>query len=168
MGTRSCIAFYEATTGKTEGVYCHWDGYPEGIGTMLYHVSQMYDNLTVLRDFLFDHPSGYSSLTEWQGDPDLLIGYDNKDELQRAMSLTKYTELQNDLGIGIYYDGERENPDAIPMTEQDWEYVAFVYVIFPHSRKMRVINQYTHQSVIVNLAGEEPQWTTLMHLMQES
>lgn len=34
MSTRSVIAF-EQTDGKVTAVYCHWDGYPEGVGRTL-------------------------------------------------------------------------------------------------------------------------------------
>ena len=32
MGTRSNIAYKENKTGKYHFVYCHWDGYYEGVG----------------------------------------------------------------------------------------------------------------------------------------
>lgn len=35
MGTRSAI-FKEQKDGTFQGIYCHWDGYIEGVGTVLY------------------------------------------------------------------------------------------------------------------------------------
>lgn len=38
MGTRSRIAIEDGETGKVRSIYCHWDGYPEGVGkTLLEH-----------------------------------------------------------------------------------------------------------------------------------
>ncbi|EPH71424.1 hypothetical protein D929_02206, partial [Enterococcus faecalis 02-MB-P-10] len=35
MGTRSAI-FKEQKDGTFQGIYCHWDGYIEGVGAVLY------------------------------------------------------------------------------------------------------------------------------------
>ena len=35
MATRSFIAKKNPTTGRYTAIYCHWDGYPEGVGLTL-------------------------------------------------------------------------------------------------------------------------------------
>jgi hypothetical protein len=36
MGTRSAIGIV-ANDGSVKGIYCHWDGYPEYVGSVLFH-----------------------------------------------------------------------------------------------------------------------------------
>lgn len=41
MGTRSRIGLEDPETGAVRSIYCHWDGYPEGVGRELVeHYSQ--------------------------------------------------------------------------------------------------------------------------------
>lgn len=60
MATRSLI-------GKTEGIgdftvtYCHWDGYPTGMGKTLWDNIQKYGQERVLHRLLVEYP-GWSSL----------------------------------------------------------------------------------------------------------
>lgn len=35
MATRSIITVSSTVNKKTESIYCHWDGYPKGVGVML-------------------------------------------------------------------------------------------------------------------------------------
>jgi hypothetical protein len=35
MGTRSRIGLEDPETGTVRSIYCHWDGYPEGVGQRL-------------------------------------------------------------------------------------------------------------------------------------
>ena len=35
MATRSIIAVSSTVSKKIESIYCHWDGYPKGVGVML-------------------------------------------------------------------------------------------------------------------------------------
>lgn len=48
MSTNSIIAILE-NTGEVTGIYCHWDGYPEGVGATLYH---HYQDLDKIRDLV--------------------------------------------------------------------------------------------------------------------
>ena len=57
MGTRSYIA-YEMKNGMYTGCYCHWDGYPQGVGlTLLKNYND--ENIRDLVDL-----QGFSSLGE--------------------------------------------------------------------------------------------------------
>lgn len=41
MATRSTISIIDPKSGSVTGIYCHWDGYPEGVGkTLLKHYSK--------------------------------------------------------------------------------------------------------------------------------
>lgn len=54
MGTRSFIAMYDEDTAKYHAVYCHWDGYPEGVGLTLrfnYDTPMKVRELVSLGDF---------------------------------------------------------------------------------------------------------------------
>ena len=35
MATRSIIAVFSIVSKKVESIYCHWDGYPKGVGVVL-------------------------------------------------------------------------------------------------------------------------------------
>lgn len=53
MATRSFIATYNADTHEYIAIYCHWDGYPEGVGALLknhYTDSVKIDQLMALGD----------------------------------------------------------------------------------------------------------------------
>ena len=56
MGTRSYIG--KVINGRVHSIYCHWDGYPEGVGSVLlqYYDSEKVDGLLEL--------GGISSLQE--------------------------------------------------------------------------------------------------------
>ena len=56
MGTRSYIG--KAINGRVHSIYCHWDGYPEGVGSVLlqHYDSEKVDGLLEL--------GGISSLQE--------------------------------------------------------------------------------------------------------
>jgi len=56
MGTRSYIG--KVINGRVHSIYCHWDGYPEGVGSVLlqYYDSEKVDGLLKL--------GGISSLQE--------------------------------------------------------------------------------------------------------
>ena len=48
MSTNSLISIKEPS-GKTTGIYCHWDGYIDGVGTVLYHC---YQNVNKIRELI--------------------------------------------------------------------------------------------------------------------
>lgn len=140
MSTRSFIGFYDPKTRSTPGVYHHSDG----VGNMLYHLAQMYEDLTILQDFLFDHPSGYSFLLCWSGAPEDLIGYDQWEaeytEYKKHLDWATAYETMQEKSYGKYYDGVRADPDA-----KVWNIskvldsrCAYAYVIYPEYRLMGV------------------------------
>lgn len=53
MSTRSCIASFDPETGTARSIYCHFDGYPDGVGAMLvnhYATPELVDALMDLGD----------------------------------------------------------------------------------------------------------------------
>ena len=48
MATRSRIG-YETASGKIKTIYCHWDGYPEGVGKIL---QEKYTNPTDVEELI--------------------------------------------------------------------------------------------------------------------
>lgn len=146
MSTRAFIGFPAEDT--ITGVYHHSDGYPEGLGRVLFHLAQVYDDLGILRDVLCSHPSGYSSLMRWSGAPDDLIGYDMAEGIKAAKQkqhdcLNKqnwgpyYADIEK-MGHGIYYDGERAEPNAELMRWEDLpsSWCAYAYLLYPITRIM--------------------------------
>lgn len=77
MATRSFIATYNGDTHEYTAIYCHWDGYPEGVGATLrdHYTSSgqidtllTYGDISSLRDTLFDTQSERYKL---RGDTDV-------------------------------------------------------------------------------------------------
>lgn len=63
MSTRSVIA-RKTQTGFT-GVYHHWDGYPSGLGAMLFELRNGHfkrDTQAMLRYLIDEHPAGWSTI----------------------------------------------------------------------------------------------------------
>ena len=53
MATRSFIAKYDHDTNEYTAIYCHWDGYPQGVGVTLrdhYNASGQIDTLLTYGD----------------------------------------------------------------------------------------------------------------------
>jgi len=53
MATRSFIARYNESSNDYTAIYCHWDGYPQGVGVTLrdnYHDDEAVDALLALGD----------------------------------------------------------------------------------------------------------------------
>jgi hypothetical protein len=51
-----------------EGVYHHWDGYPTGLGALLFRLFRdkyQGDMERMLKELVDDHPGGWSYLAEW-------------------------------------------------------------------------------------------------------
>lgn len=64
MSTRSCIARL-TSLGKFEGVYHHWDGYPDGLGATLHELYHNHFNKDIdamLKYLIDDHPAGWSTI----------------------------------------------------------------------------------------------------------
>jgi hypothetical protein len=85
MGTRSTIAL-EFADGSVEQVYCHWDGYLEHNGTILF---ENYSNPFILRDLI--DLGDLSSLRPTIGTKHAFSHYDT--ELKQE----KYYELYGDM-----------------------------------------------------------------------
>lgn len=73
MATRSSIAQVTAD-GKIEAIYCHWDGYLEGVGTELdtnYTSANKVSELIALGDIssLRSTPEETQSYHKWRGEP---------------------------------------------------------------------------------------------------
>lgn len=65
MSTRSMIGVYTDENRQTfEAVYCHWDGYPEGVGQTLVHNwrNTFNGDTQKIVDFLMSTKIGWSSL----------------------------------------------------------------------------------------------------------
>ena len=63
MGTRSFVGVYD-DEGSWSARYCHWDGYPSGVGATLWenYKRHFQDNLGAMVEILMSEPVGWSSL----------------------------------------------------------------------------------------------------------
>lgn len=66
MGTSSTISLVEKD-GTVKGIYCHWDGYPEGVGAVL---KEHYTDINKIRELidLGDIRSLYENISPSQGE----------------------------------------------------------------------------------------------------
>ena len=143
MATRACIAMPK---GKSwVGVYSHWDGYPAGLGNVLWNLLERrygFEAQRAWKELILDNPNGWSSLNcfhgSW-GDPELVLRWDGAykitvDEEQRMRSasgdaceaIKLPVSYQND----VSRSGEHKSPPLTPRNcGQSW--VEYVYVIHP-------------------------------------
>ena len=145
MSTRSCIA-YKTGEKSWSGVYCHFDGYPGGVGKNIWNkVKEMNHggktNEHILKnfisDFIKDHSAGWSSF------PDNCYCHNKQWE-------------------------DRVNPDmTITDITTDAVFHEWVYVMSPPSESMEILcsflskddNKYHHVLVkTVEFDKEEPDW----------
>jgi hypothetical protein len=145
MSTRSFIGY---RTDKIKGVYCHSDGYPGGVGQSLLDFVKLGDVETLIQLIIEDRPSGWSFLTEWEGDPDKLIGYD--DFYRGPVGEVKFNK-----GFGVYYDGQRaDTGDAVEvyltahdMITDSLSWYEYFYILDPEKQRIEVYDKYRPNSV---------------------
>lgn len=79
MATRSTIGV-ELPNGKVKSVYCHWDGYPSGVGVDL--LSLNFDNPTEVEEWIDegDRSTVGLSYKEWRGEDSTPTTYESIDE----------------------------------------------------------------------------------------
>ncbi len=181
MSTRSFIGRLNRDDRNLSlGVYHHSDGYLDGVGDTLFQVAQVYiDDLESLLILLIDeHPSGWSTINNWNGDPDRLIGFDQRDAVQDVAeailpetmdfmerAMTAYDQAMDN--VGVFYDGERadEGDEPWPFREvispDSW--IEYAYLIDPEAKTMDIFSVGSHwlRSVQVDLTGAEPDWEAL-------
>ena len=77
MSTNACIA--KGTPDNWEGVYVHWDGYPEGLGRDLIanYIAIGSDLDLLIKESIDNHPTGWSSYPDKpydvEGEPEMII-----------------------------------------------------------------------------------------------
>lgn len=76
MGTRSVIAVPYRTKTGWRGRYCHWDGYPSGVGQSLFQIVRR-DGIKQARKTLTSTWCGWSQINPEQKEDDLSPGYDD-------------------------------------------------------------------------------------------
>lgn len=114
MGTRSIIAIPEGKTGF-RGRYCHWDGYPGGVGHALRSIVLRDGMETAIRTLIIDN-YGWSIV--------------NARAEQELNSTTAYGRLAPVTGYGIAYttkDGQ-SSPDSW-LTRKDESWCEWAYVL---------------------------------------
>ena len=86
MATRSFIARYNKETEKYESIYCHWDGYPLGVGITLRDkyshddsvaALMKFGDISTLRDTPFETQKESFKVTRGENTPALTFEYES-------------------------------------------------------------------------------------------
>lgn len=161
MSTRSVVAF-KTPDGRFIGRYCHFDGYPSGVGKTLFDAYRAHfgRDLAKLRKFLIDdHPAGWSSLTG--ADFSKRPGY--TDPVKRINRRANTPERAQCYCHGDRHEGRSDwTPDMLERTP-----VPFVYLFDPVRATLEIreaeyepFNRYETRAVLW-LDGPEPDWQSL-------
>ena len=106
MGTRSTIAMSEGF--KVKAIYCHWDGYPEGVGaTLAEHyteakkVRQLLElgNISALRQEIGEAQDFNKPKEEWS----VAYGRDRGETGQEARTFTSVSDWLENFNSGEEY-----------------------------------------------------------------
>jgi hypothetical protein len=191
MSTRSVIAFanqFGAGHGSFDGRYCHWDGYPAGVGATLYARWRDYfhGDYTAMRQYLYvDHPAGWSNICN--RDFAAPAGFSLAAEMaiyervnRGEISYEEACRLSEERGPECYCHGERREEEQ-RITERDAALCGceFAYVVTA-TGEMWVLASYTPEGnkmvgmfgaghplatwqvlATVDLNGSEPDWGRL-------
>lgn len=101
MATRSLIGYQDKTTKQITSIYCHWDGYPKGVGvTLLEH----YNTKKKLKELF--KKGDMSSLGDTVGECKYYV--DTGESAQDLVpgvsaSLSEYIQRGNDYGTNYLY-----------------------------------------------------------------
>ena len=142
MSTRSCIA--KPRPGGWEGVYLHSDGYPRGVGRIVWRLmAERYDfNAEAFwREIIFDNLDGWSALhcfhPEWGNlnpkdwDGKLKIGVDDWSRMNRESKPGE--KVPNIAPVSYKGDPGRGDPalKELPFTELHGDplYIEWVYIV---------------------------------------
>jgi len=184
MGTRAIIARKtEQGEHKWEGRYHHCDGYPTGLGAMLwelYHGNmgrEFTDLDEMMATLIDDHPAGWSTISgDWNYDPRWTDGVDRclicgKKYMWKDEGDTKYTYHGDVSGHPFttppqcYCHGER-NEDGRLFTPDNFPIIGieYIYIIDPETGEVEIKDAYGkgHDLGTVNLdAEDEPDWEAI-------
>lgn len=161
MGTRSVIARGTALD-NWRGRYCHWDGYPSGVGRDLFQLYQGHfqrDATAMLKALLDDH-QGWSTIRgNWEKPAGFVTGtyaeiarvYGEKERYNSDLVHTHF-------GPQCYCHGERSEKlgwyDSSGGREEE-----YTYIINPETATM--LMRLKKGVVEVDLNGPEPNWAAI-------
>ena len=91
LSTRAVIAVRIGDVG-IKGVYHHFDGYPDGLGSSLYDIVDLYGYDFVKENLIDAHPSGWSSILEYLDDGGECYCHSNRDGVLSDVRLPQYVE----------------------------------------------------------------------------
>ena len=120
MGTRSVIAVRNET-GGWKGRYCHWEGYPEGVGDAVRDIVKRDGVEKAIKTLTEDH-YGWSS-----------VDGDERQELDRWYNDGRFVAVP---GYGIAYttkDGQSDPDEWISSEDADSLVCEYVHLIDPES-----------------------------------
>lgn len=177
MGTRALIGYKTMDSSFNyvkilRGVYHHWDGYPTGVGRKLYDLMQQnqFEDVNMLLGVLLSHPTGYSSLMNWDGEAVKLWPRSVYEKTQASYNnYLRGRDAMNAIGLAYYFD-EIDEPylskHYLTHTSDIGE-IDFAYLVDPRDTSKieiyKVGPQYRFVS-IENKIEENPPMYYLIHI----
>lgn len=166
MGTRSIIA--RPTPDGFAGRYCHWDGYPEGVGKEIWHIVAR-DGVEKACKILLDDHYSWSGLASNQ--PDLAGIEKNYDAPFGSFEYLAYS-VGDDINVPGYGISHADaQPDEFLTEEtakQAW--CEWVYVIGSDTLTIIKVDgesQADWESCSFPWAGAEPDWVNIWSKAEE-
>ena len=108
MGTRSTITA-KCTDGKWRAIYCHWDGYLDGVGAALlvnYNTQEKVEALIAKGDHSIIEKKRSLSYFEMRADPIQILEKDYYADCRRVRGFEEFNYVWN----GVRWS-ETDNPD---------------------------------------------------------
>lgn len=127
MGTRSRIGIEDGETGKVRSIYCHWDGYSDGVGKILldhYRDRTKVEELIALGDISSLGPEiGEKHDFDWRME---LYKEPNSPEFRRLDKMvTAYGRDRGEKAVGSVEDDDAEA--MYGRAQEGWEEYAYLY-----------------------------------------
>lgn len=125
MATRSLVGLYDSKDkNKLRLTYCHWDGYPRGVGETIFVNYRRIGDARKLGEFLVSVPEGWSQLAD-------------TDFTQEKVS-KENRDRKKDAGKPIYYD-EGDPPFLITsLREARMSGCKYIYLVNPFTEELDI------------------------------
>ena len=155
MSTRSNVGILDNDTGKVEGIYVHYDGYPSGIGKVLLKHYDSGERVQALIDLgnasylepEMSKPKGHSFNKPVKG-YSVFYGRDRGEEgneSQKHKNLDAYLDYQDWTDYVYYYDFDKEKWYWQDVYEKTGKWNDLSKTDFDKYKKGRIIRKYAYQ-----------------------
>lgn len=165
MGTRSQVGAY--TEPNQEGLvltYCHWDGYPDGVGMAIYSNLKKWEwDCKRMAQFLNSSQCGWSSLAG--KDFDIPASWFNGEQFEKPGPDSLVTP--NEHGPKWYDDrkGEMGTKKSVNLPSREQYYIEWVYVIDPFSERLYVYEPQSERGIWL---GKDESYEAVLDFFDDS